>query len=68
MTSSTSQSNEWMKRLNYPTTTDYASYVRKRIAVGMLVKSSPGAMDLEKSDSGTVRRIYPGGIHDVQVD
>jgi len=57
-----------MKRVNFPSSIDYAAYVNSRITVGMLVRSSPGAIDFEESDTGTVRRIHRGGIHDVQVN
>ena len=64
---SITEPREWMKRVNFPSSIDYAAYVNSRITVGMLVRSSPGAIDFEESDTGTVRRIYRGGIHDVQV-
>ncbi|XP_078045783.1 E3 ubiquitin-protein ligase HERC2 [Augochlora pura] len=57
----------YMKRSDFLSVDEYATYVRDNLIPGMLVRCCKSYEEVEYGDVGQVTKIDPGGLHDLNV-
>ncbi|XP_076284957.1 E3 ubiquitin-protein ligase HERC2 isoform X1 [Lasioglossum baleicum] len=64
---SSSMPPNYVKRSDFLSVDEYATYVRDNLVPGMLVRCCKSYEEVEYGDVGQVTKIDPGGLHDLNV-